>query len=221
MKNMVERNGHKVKRDVRLVAIFLLVIMLLSGCSPRHTHQYDRQVLDEKYRVSAEVNCLEHVSYYMSCSCGEVGEETFVSEEIGAHVFSKKTADLKYLKADATLDSPEEYYKSCELCGAAGTETFFKGSKLRVYTDQEKTFYAPTSLTVTLYDAENGIYGFTYNTKSKPLRPVIQIAEGDDLTGYKEYYATAEQASPYRDDDCKYTYYFYIRKLFSRFFKNF
>ena len=125
MKNMVERNGHKVKRDVRLVAIFLLVIMLLSGCSPRHTHQYDRQVLDEKYRVSAEVNCLEYVSYYMSCSCGEVGEETFVSEEIGAHVFSKKTADMKYLKADATLDSPEEYYKSCELCGAAGTETFF------------------------------------------------------------------------------------------------
>ena len=207
MKNMVERNGHKVKRDVRLVAIFLLVIMLLSGCSPRHTHQYDRQVLDEKYRVSAEVNCLERVSYYMSCSCGEVGEETFVSEEIGAHVFSKKTADLKYLKADATLDSPEEYYKSCELCGAAGTETFFKGSKLRVYTEQEKTFYAPTSLTVTLYDTENGIYGFTYNTRSKPLRPVIQIAEGDDLTGYKEYYATAEQASSYRDDDAKYTYY--------------
>ena len=207
MRNTITRNGCRAKRSVRLATIVLLMTMLLAGCSPRHVHQYDCRVIDEKYRVSAEVNCLEHVSYYMSCSCGEVGEETFVSEEIGAHVFSKKTADLKYLKADATLDSPEEYYKSCELCGEAGTETFFKGSKLRVYTDQEKTLYAPTSLTVTLYDTENGIYGFTYNTRSKPQRPVIQIAEGNDLTDYKEYYATVEQASSYRDDDAKYTYY--------------
>jgi len=197
----------KKKQSIRLVSLFLLMTMLLTGCSLFHKHRYDCQIVDERYRVPQDLNCLEHVSYYMSCFCGEAGEETFVSEEIGAHVFSKEIANLKYLKADATLESPEEYYKSCELCGEAGEETFFKGSKLRVYSSQEKILYTPTSLTVTLYDTENSIYGFTYNTRLKPLRPVIQIAEGNDLTGYKEYYAEVEQASTYRDDDGKYTYY--------------
>ena len=35
-----------------------------------------------------------------------------------------------------------------------------------------------SSLTVSLYDTENSVYGFTYNTQSKPLRPVIQVSEG-------------------------------------------
>ncbi len=227
----LKNNRGGTKRMVKLISLILLLTMLLTGCSlfqthrdippatddqtqyddlpviDDHTHQYNCRVIDEKYRVVADVNCQGHVAYYMSCSCGEIGEETFLSEQTGAHNFSKEISQLKYLKAEATLDRPEEYYKSCELCGAVGTETFFKGSKLREYTDQEKVHYTPTSLTVTLYDTSNSTYGFTYNTKYKPLRPVIQIAEGDDLTDYKEYYATVEKATSYRDDDEKTTYY--------------
>ena len=67
--------------------------------------------------------------------------------------------------------------------------------------------FTPTSLTVTLYDTENSIYGFTYNTLSQPLRPVIQIAEGNDLTDYKEYAATTEEAFSYITESEKFTYY--------------
>ena len=40
--------------------------------------------------------------------------------------------------------------------------------------------YKPTSLTVTMYDTESSVYGFTFNTQEKPLCPVIRIRkEGD------------------------------------------
>ena len=37
-----------------------------------------------------------------------------------------------------------------------------------------------------LNNAQNNIYGFTYNTKSKPLRPVIQIEKGTEFTDLRE-----------------------------------
>ena len=68
--------------------------------------------------------------------------------------------------------------------------------------------YTPTSLTVALYEPENLIYGFTWNTSSKPLRPVIQIQEGNELTDdCQEYTAEVEQASSYNADDTAITYY--------------
>lgn len=44
--------------------------------------------------------------------------------------------------------------------------------------ESERKFYKPTSLTVSLYDAENLCYGFTWNTEYKPIESVVQICEG-------------------------------------------
>ena len=44
-----------------------------------------------------------------------------------------------------------------------------------VLTEEDRPLYKPTSLTVTLYDAQKSVYGFTFNTSNKPINPVIQI----------------------------------------------
>lgn len=43
------------------------------------------------------------------------------------HDFSLSTVDEKYFAKDATCTVPKLYYKSCSICGAAGTDTFTVG----------------------------------------------------------------------------------------------
>lgn len=174
-----------------------------------HGHSFTAEVATEEYVID-KGDCLTAGTYYKSCVyCGEKGYDftTFQSSALGNHDFSNADPQGKYIQSEATQDASAVYYKSCK-CGAMGTETFSHGEALREYTADEKVPYTPTSLTVTLYDIENGTYGFTYNTQSRPLRPVIQIAEGDSLSGeYKEYNATVEEASSYQKDGIPFTYY--------------
>lgn len=41
-----------------------------------HTHVFDKEVVDEQYKVSG-ATCLKPATYYKSCACGEKGTETF------------------------------------------------------------------------------------------------------------------------------------------------
>ena len=49
--------------------------------------------------------------------------------EFGDHAYTEKVDD-KYLKSAATCTSKAVYYKSCSVCGTAGTETFENGEVL-------------------------------------------------------------------------------------------
>ena len=169
-------------------------------------HDYSAQVTTSEYFKTA-ADCQTGAEYYYSCSrCGAKGYRSFFAEELGDHVYTKEKATNEYLKSEATFDSAAVYYKSC-VCGLRGEETFFHGEPLRTYTEEEKIPYTPTSLTVTLYDTETNTYGFTYNTSAEPLRPVIQIAEGDSLSDCKEYAGSVEKATSYAADDSLITYY--------------
>lgn len=160
------------------------------------SHDFSAEKVSPEY-LKNKATCQNGAEYYKSCTmCGERTYKTFFTDEVGEHSYDKEVPDGQYLKTEATLSSAPEYYKSC-VCGESGKETFFYGDPLREYTAAEKALYAPTSLTVTLYDTATLTYGFTYNTSSAPLRPVIQIATGTSLTDYKEYSATVEKASSY------------------------
>ncbi|MBQ9113408.1 MAG: metallophosphoesterase [Clostridia bacterium] len=160
------------------------------------SHDFSAEVVSSEY-LKQEATCQKGAEYYKSCvMCGNRTYKTFFTDELGNHSYVEENPDGKYLKAEATHSSAPEYYKSC-VCGAVGTETFFYGETLKEYSKEEKVPYTPTSLTVTLYDTASLTYGFTYNTSSEPLRPVIQIATGTSLTDYKEYPATVEKASSY------------------------
>lgn len=79
-------------------------------------------------------------------------------------------------------------------------------------TNVDAELYQPTSLTVSLYDSEESIYGFTWSTKEKPIEPVLQVQEGSSFSAKrcKEYEVTVAQATTY--DDIEGTVEFYVIK---------
>ena len=171
-------------------------------------HDFSAQREEARYMKSAGT-CFVPPTYYCSCTFCEKASVTvtFEGSKALAHDYSCEEPQGKYIKTEATKDSAAVYYKSC-VCGAIGTETFSYGEVLRDYTDAEKLDYKPTSLTLTLYDVEDRLYGITYNTQKRPLRPVIRVCEGNSMNGsYKEYPAFVSEASSYTDNDEKFTYY--------------
>ena len=170
------------------------------------SHEYTQEIASEQY-LKKTADCLSPAIYYKSCAmCGKKGSDTqFQYGTVKDCEFSEVVED-RYLCMEATTTQPEMYYKSC-VCGKMSVETFTYGEPLKEYTEEEKISYTPVSLTVSLYDAENSIYGFTCNTDCAPRRPVLQLAKGDSLTDYKEYSVSVKEYTTYNKDDSLYTYY--------------
>lgn len=156
------------------------------------SHDYSAKIASEQY-LKKEATCQNAAEYFKSCTrCGQKTFSTFSGDELGEHSYTEEKPDAIYLKDEATFTSCAVYYKSC-ICGLKGDSFFSYGEPLRTYTEEEKIPYTPTSLTISLYDTDNSLYGFTYNTLQQPLRPVIQIAKGTDFTDYVEYSAITEK----------------------------
>lgn len=174
-----------------------------------HGHSFTAEVISDEYAIE-KGDCVTEGTYYKSCVyCGEKGYDfnTFKTVVEDGHDFSKQNPQGKYIYSEATSEASAVYYTSCK-CGLQGTQTFSYGEPLRAYSEEEKKAYTPTSLTVTLYDSQQQIYGFTYNTQSRPLRPVLQVAEGNSLAGdYQEYDAVVEEVSSYQKSGEGFTYY--------------
>ena len=148
---------------------------------------YSAEIENEEYR-KRKATCQRGAEYYKACTmCGDASyKDTFFSTKLGDHSYTEENPSSMFIKDEATQTSPAIYYKSCK-CGVVGTETFSYGDPLREYTNQEKKAYAPTSLTITLYDPINNVYGITYNTKNQPLRAVIQVSTNTDFTDVIEF----------------------------------
>ena len=83
-------------------------------------------------------------------------------------------------------------------CGktSASSQSLSGGESESVSSAIDEKAYEPKSLTVTLYDTANNEYGFTYNTKSEPIQPVLQIQEGREWTDtFEEYPVTVTEAT--------------------------
>lgn len=111
------------------------------------------------------------------------------------HNFNKEVTTDEYRISEATDTEPAKYVKSC-VCGTAGDVTkdvFSYGKTLTDYRAEGPDGYIPRSLTMSLYDAENCVYGFTWNEDSRPARPVLEIkkvgVEGDYRTVGARYEA--------------------------------
>ena len=71
---------------------------------------------------------------------------------------------------------------------------------------EEELRYKPTSLTLTLYDSQNLVYGFTYNTLEKPIKPVIQIKKSG-AKKWNEYALSSEKTLTFDGDWAQLYYY--------------
>lgn len=101
-------------------------LFVLASCGG-HTHDYTEKNTDAQYLATA-ANCQSAAKYYYSCTCGEVGTETFTSGDLG-HKYVVKNTSSKCLAESATCGSAAKYYYSCS-CGELGTETFEHGNAL-------------------------------------------------------------------------------------------
>ena len=97
------------------------------------------------------------------------------------HDFSQKKVGEKYLVSDATEDTPAIYKKSCSRCGEASdgaNDTFRYGKTLSYYRSQDKTGFEPTSLTLSMYNTSENLYGFTWNVVKEPGKAAVVFSEG-------------------------------------------
>ena len=115
----------------------------------------------------------------------EVKDDDLILEKI-RHEFVREEPTDEYRVSEATENSPAVFVKSCSMCGLTGNrdkDTFTHGKSLAEYRAEGIDGYIPRSLTVSLYDAQNCVYGFSWNEDSVPARPVLEIkevgAEGD------------------------------------------
>ena len=204
-----------MKRIVSLILLLTYLLILTScglisnepdvsgdGADQPHVCDFVIQSPSPKY-VKTRASCTQRAEYYYSCSCGKAGEESFAYGDFGGHDYYVKSVVEEFLVKEATVKTSAVYYKSCK-CGKAGEETFVSGSPLQLNEDQKALL--PTSLTVTLYDSLNSIYGFTYNTQGSPIDPVIQIKEVGEEE-WCEYAPTSYEATTKDKYDNTVTYF--------------
>ena len=180
-----------------------------------HSHTYTRV---EEVKPTCTEN--GHATYY-TCDCGKIFvkkgyyEETTldsVSLKAKGHTFSEKVLSDEYLVSEATDSAPQVFAKACKYCGAkseSAADAFTYGKALAEYQEAEKILYEPSALTMSLYDAENCIYGFTWNTKTEPARPVLKIKEKNGQTErfIRAQFTAANSSELKNGNDISVTYY--------------
>ena len=199
--------GNVMKRIASLL-LLLSYLFTLASCSAEdetsgttddtneHVCEFNIESPKPKY-LKTRSTCTKRGEYYYSCACGEMGTESFEYGALAGHDFYLQSAVEKYLFKEATVKTAAVYYKTCK-CGEIGTETFTYGSPITLNETQKA--HLPTSLTVTLFDAQDYTYGFTYNTDSAPIDPVIQIREAS-ATEWVEYVPTWYETTTYDNDE--------------------
>lgn len=114
------------------------------------------------------------------------------------HSFEKKIIADEYLVSEATENTPQTFVKVCK-CGLIGDlkeNRYTVGKTLNEYAAEDKANYSPVSVTVSLYDAANCVYGFSWNTAKTPARPVLEIKQAGEEK-YKRVRARYESMSSY------------------------
>lgn len=124
-------------------------------------------------------------------------EADLVIEKI-PHVFKNKIVSDEYLVSEATADTPQTFAKACA-CGLKSeseSDRYTTGKTLNEYAAEDKANYSPVSVTVSLYDSANCVYGFSWNTAKTPARPVLEIKQAGEEK-YKRVRARYESMSSY------------------------
>lgn len=188
----------------KLICLFIAISILISmfGCSPSSSGGGQSVGSSDSGRVDLHVHEYELVkavkptcikggnSAYYTCDCGKIflkkgidyveTDLNSVTLKAKGHTFSEEILTDEYLVSEATETMPQVFAKACKSCGAKSPneiDTFTYGKTLAEYEKIEKSLYKPTNLTMSLYDAANCIYGFTWNTETEPARPVLNIKE--------------------------------------------
>lgn len=192
-----------------LIVISIFICLCASACkggnSPAaHVHAVTKMVEEvpatcTETGVKAHGNCDECGALLIKdgVKFTEVTEADLVIAKT-PHVFENKIQTDEYLVSEATADTPQTFAKAC-VCGLKSeseSDRYTTGKTLNEYAAEDKANYSPVSVTVSLYDAANCVYGFSWNTAKTPARPVLEIKQAGEEK-YKRVRARYESMSSY------------------------
>ena len=183
------------------------------------------------YTESLDVSAYSKITFSVYRPAGEGGYYLRVKSKFGENdyrqIYSETSIDKKAGEwinvtinvADLKNENLQNFYVQFGTKDSTQPNTQAEGVKDKYiyvsdiygeldFTEEELKGYTPTSLTMSLYDTENSVYGFTYNTRIEPIKPVIQIQKGNVLTNdCEEYEVSVESASSYDDNSAPMGYY--------------
>ena len=88
------------------------------GYERAHEHVYDREVADAEYRKTP-ADCTHPAVYYMSCSCGDKGSETFNYGDPLGHDYTEERRDDAHKRSTAAnCTQHDTYWYGCSRCDA-------------------------------------------------------------------------------------------------------
>ena len=200
------------KRTISLIAaISIFIGLCATGCGKTesvHTHTVTNVISEvpatcTQTGVKAHGNCDECGALLIKDGgkFTEVTEADLVIEKT-PHVFENKIQTDEYLVSEATADTPQTFAKACK-CGLKSdseSDRYTVGKTLNEYAKENKEDYRPVSLTVSLYDSANCVYGFSWNTAKTPARPVLEIRQTGEAE-FKKVRARYEGMSSYEFGD--------------------
>ena len=183
----------------KTLCLFLaLILICFTGCtttggngssqsetvngSEGHVHEYS--LVKPKSPTCTE----KGNSIYYTCSCGKIFakkgaiyvETTLdaVTLKMKGHNYEAERISDEYFVSEATETTPQVFAKSCVSCGKKSeNDTFTYGKTLKEYEEADVALYQPNCFTMSLYDAANCVYGFTWNTDAEPARPILKIKD--------------------------------------------
>ena len=170
------------------------------------------------------------VRYYFTLSDGaNIADYTFTA---GNEVLTAKAKDGMYF-VDVAGINPQDLDKPIEVTVTCGESVLTVGyspmhyivrkfngnasSELKALLQAMYTYYLtaedyvvaaykPTSLTISLYDSQESVYGFTFNTNKKPSNTVVQIQKAG-TEEWIEYPVSSVSATTYNENDTIINYY--------------
>lgn len=135
-------------------------------------HSFTKQNTTSSY-LCTRATCSSPATYYYSCAvCGKKGTQKFTYGKSKQHEFAVSTK-LESLITPASEGNRAQYYGACKQCGLRSDETYFAD----VQADGK---YTPTSPTISLYNTKPLTYGFTWNTQTQPITPVLSYKKVGD-----------------------------------------
>ena len=184
-----------------------------------------------KYYGSSMLFASKHaVRYYFVLSDGaNIADYTFTA---GNEVLTAKAKDGLYF-VDVAGINPQDLDQPIQVtvtCGESALTVGYSamhyivrmfgsdtGSELKALLQAMYTYhlaaedyvvaaYKPTSLTLALYDPQESVYGFTFNTNEKPLNTVMQVKK-EGTEEWKEYPVSSVSATTYNENDVVLNYY--------------
>ena len=126
----------KILTILTTILTLCMCMFILTACggndTPPHTHVYNQQVVSDTFKAS-DATCEDKATYYLSCTCGAKGNETFENGEALGHSFTNYV------------------YNDDAECEKDGTETAIcdngcgeKDTRTKADTALAHTFGAPT-----------------------------------------------------------------------------